>query len=71
MLGRDPGRGEIGVEIRLGLVVDRHGVVLPAFFLEPQPPALALLVVVLDAHPDDGRDACKAVDHHGQQRAIA
>ena len=70
-LGRDPGRGEIGVEIGLRLVVDRHGVVLAAFFLEPQPPALALLVVILDAHADDGRDAHKAVDHHGQQGAIA
>ena len=66
-LGRDPGRGEIG----LRLVVDRHGVVLAAFFLEPQPPALALLVVVLHAHADDGRDTRKAVDHHAQQGAIA
>ena len=70
-LGRDSGRGEIGVEIGLRLVVDRHGVVFAAFFLEPQPPALALLVVVLHAHADDGRDARKAVDHHGQQGAIA
>ena len=31
-LGRDPGRGEIGVEIGLRLVVDRHGVVLAALF---------------------------------------
>ena len=52
-------------------MVDRHGVVFAAFFLEPQPPALALLVVIRDAHADDGRDARKAVDHHGQQRAIA
>ena len=70
-LDRDSGRGEIGVEIGLRLVVDRHGVVFTAFLLEPQPPALALLVVVLDAHADDGRDARKAVDHHAQQRAIA
>ena len=56
-LGRDPGRGEIGVKIGLRLVVDRDGVVLPAFFLEPDPPALTLLVVVLDAHADNGRDA--------------
>ena len=39
----------------LRLVVDWDGVALAAFFLEPQPPALALLVVVLDAHADDGR----------------
>ena len=45
--------------------------VLAPLFLEPQPPALALLVVVLDAHADDGRDARKAVDHHAQQGAIA
>ena len=70
-LGRDPGCVEIGVERGLRLVVDRQGVVLAAFFLEPQPPALALLVVILDAHADDGRDARKAVDHHGQQGAIA
>ena len=70
-LGRDPGPVEIGVERGLRLVMDRHGVVLAAFFLEPQPPALALLVAVLDAHADDSGDARKAVDHHGQQGAIA
>ena len=52
-------------------MVDRDGVVLTALFLEPQPPALALLVVVLNAHADDGRDARKAVDHHSQQSAVA
>ena len=51
-LGGDPGGGEKDVERGLRLVVDRHGVVLAAFFLEPQPPALALLVVVLDAQVD-------------------
>ena len=66
-LGRDPGRVEIG----LRLVVDRHGVVFAALSMEPQPPALALLVVVLDAHAHDGGDAREAVDHHAQQRAIA
>ena len=34
-LGRDPGGVEIGVERGLRLVVDRDGVVLAAFFLEP------------------------------------
>ena len=54
-LGRDSGRGEIG----LRLVMDREGVVLTAFFLEPQPPTLALLVVVLNAYADDGRDVLR------------
>ena len=42
-----------------------------AFCLEPPPPARALLVVVLDAQADAGRDAGNAVDHHGQPGAIA
>ena len=66
-----PAAAMIGVEIFLGLVVDRHLVVLAAFFMQPHPPALALLVIILDVHPHDGRDAREAVDHHGDQRAVA
>jgi hypothetical protein len=44
---------------------------LAAFFMEAQPPAFALLVVILDIHADEGRHAREAVDHHAEQGAIA
>src|SRR6516225_1308364 len=67
----DPGRSEILVEELLKLVMRRHFVALAAFLVQPQPPALASGVIVLDAHGDDGADAGKTVDHHADQRAIA
>ena len=45
--------------------------VLAAFFMQPHPPAFSLLVIILDIHADDGRHAREAVNHHGEQGAIA
>jgi hypothetical protein len=69
--GRVAERGQVGVEIFLRLVMDRHGMRFAAFFGQPQPPPFALLGVVLDVHADDGRDAGEAKDHDPDQRAIA
>ena len=44
---------------------------LAAFFMQPYPPAFALLVIILDVHADHGRHAREAVNHHGEQGAIA
>jgi hypothetical protein len=49
----------------------RHFVALAAFLMQPDPPALALGVVVLDAHGDDGPDTGKGERHHGNQRPVA
>ena len=44
---------------------------LAALFVEAQPPALSLLVVVLDVHADHGAHAGEGVDHGGEQSPVA
>ena len=51
----DAGRFEIGFEI----VMRRHLMPLAAFLMQPHPPALALRIIVFDAHGDD-RGRCHA-----------
>ena len=48
----------------------RHFMPLAAFLVQTHPPALALRVVVLDAHGDDGADAGKGERHYGNQRPV-
>ena len=67
----DAGRLDIGVEIGFELVVRRHLMALAAFLVQPHPPALALGVVVLDAHGDDGADAGEGEGHDADQRPVA
>ena len=67
----DAGGGEIFVDKGVELVVRRHFVALAAFFVQPYPPALAVRVVVVDAHRDDGADAGEGVGHDADQRAVA
>src|ERR1700730_6652385 len=43
----------------------RHLMPLAAFLTQTDPPALALRVVVLDAHGDDRANAGKGERHHG------
>ena len=43
---------------------------LAALFVEAQPPALALPVVVLDVHANHGADAGKGVDHGGEEGPV-
>jgi hypothetical protein len=62
---------KISVEILFSLVVSRHFVMLAAFFVQSHPPAFPVLVIVFDVHPNDGGHARKAVNHHGEQGAIA
>ncbi len=40
---------------------------LPPFFVQPQPPSFALLIIGLDIHADHGPDAREAVDHNGSR----
>src|SRR5262249_8246755 len=49
----------------------RHLVPFPAFLVQPKPPAFSLLEVVLDVHAERGANASKAVDHDGNEGAIA
>ena len=67
----DAGRIEIRIEIRFGIVVAGDFVPLAAFFMQPNPPPLAVLVIVFDVHIDHRRDAREGVAHEPDDRAIA
>src|SRR5512138_2916392 len=45
--------------------------VLAAFLVKPEPPALAVLPIVFDIHPDDRADPRKGVDHDANQGSVA
>jgi hypothetical protein len=47
----------------------RHLMPLAAFFMQTNPPALALGVVVLDTHGDDRANAGEGERHDAYQRA--
>lgn len=61
---------EIGVQVRFEGVMRRHLVALAAFFVEPHPPALALGVVVLDAHGHHGANAGEGEHHQADERPV-
>jgi len=50
-------------------MMGRDGVPLAAFFVEADPPPLALREVVVAGHADDGADAGEAVDQDADQGA--
>jgi len=60
----DAGVGEISVHVRFSVVMRGEFVTLAAFLVEPEPKALAVLIIILNSHVDDGRDTGEAVDHH-------
>ncbi|MGO9233319.1 MAG: hypothetical protein ACLP4V_04250 [Methylocella sp.] len=66
----DASRLDISVEIGFQIVMRRHLMALAAFLMQADAPALALGVVVLDAHGDDGADAGKGERHHRNQLSI-
>ena len=61
LLISNPSHLEVGIEIGLGVVVGGDLVELAPLFVETQPPALALPVVVLDVHADHGAGAGKGL----------
>jgi hypothetical protein len=71
LLAGEAGRIQVGVEELLQLVVGRHLVVLATFLVQAKPPALALLVVVLNVHPQHGPDPGEPVHHDADQGAGA
>jgi hypothetical protein len=66
----DAGRHDVGVEIGFKSVMRRHLVALAALLMQAHPPALAVGVIILDAHGDDCADAREGEGHHRDQRAI-
>ena len=69
-LAPDAGRIEIR-EVRFRVVVSRHLVSLAALFVQAYPPALAVLLIIVDAHVDHGRHVREGVAHEPDDRAIA
>jgi len=65
------GRFQISIDVNLGIMMGRHLVVFPAFLVKPEPAAFALLGIILNIHADGGADAGEAVEHDGDERAIA
>ena len=61
---------DVGVEVRLGVVVGGHLVELAALLVEAEPPPLAVGVVVLDLHAEDGGDAGEAEDHDADEGPV-
>ena len=68
---RQAGSFYVSHEIRLGVVIARHFVVLTAFFVQPHPKAAVLRKHIFDLHCHDRADARKAVEHQADQRLVA
>jgi hypothetical protein len=66
----DAGGFDVFVEIGFELVVGRHLMALAAFFVETDPPALAVGEIVLALH-GDGADAGEGIRHDRNEGAIA
>ena len=54
---------QIGVKV----VMARHGVLLAAFLVQPQPEPAVLRINVLDAHADRRADTREGIDHDADQ----
>jgi hypothetical protein len=67
----DAGGRQIFIEKLFQRVMTRQFVHLAAFFLQPQPAAASLDVIVFDAQLDHRADAGEGVGHGREQRAIA
>ncbi len=62
---------EVEIEIRFRVMMGGHFMEFPAPLVQPEPPTLAVTIVVLDAHVDHGGDPSKAVDHDSNQSSIS
>jgi hypothetical protein len=67
----DGGRVKIGVQVCFQRMMRRHLVALTAFFMESDPPALTLGVVVVDAQLHHGPNASEGEGHDANQGPIA
>lgn len=67
---RDAGRLQIRIEVCLRIVVRGYLVALAAFLVQPDPPSLSVLVIILDTHVNHRRDACERVAHEPEECAI-
>jgi hypothetical protein len=71
LIPANAGGGDIGVDVGLQQVMGWHLVLLAAFLVQSDPPALALGIVVLDIHVKRGGNAGEGVDQQRNQRAVA
>lgn len=63
-------RFEVGVEMFLRMVMHGNFQALSSLLVQAQPPALAILIIILGPEFDHGPDATKAVYHDGDEGAI-
>jgi hypothetical protein len=61
---------EVGVHIRLGVVVCRYCMMFSTFLMALKPLARAVLIIVFDAHRDDRADTGKCINHDANERSI-
>jgi hypothetical protein len=67
----DAGGLDVFIEEGGRLVMDRHHVIDPAFFVQTEKGAPALVIVILDLHADGCGDAREGEDHQPDQGAVA
>src|SRR5579871_3211134 len=71
LLPADAGGVQVGVQVLLGCVMHRHLVELAALLVQADPPALAVLVIVLNLHSHDRAYPRETEHHQPDQSAIA
>lgn len=71
LVSDNPGGGDVGVKVLLCRVMDRHFVKLASLFVKPDPPPLAVLVIVFDRHGGYGSNPCKRKHHDGHERPVS
>jgi len=71
LFASNPGRGDVGVQVLLGLALNGYLVRLSAFLPQRDLPAFALLVLIVHVHADNGSDTGEAEHHDGDQGPVA
>jgi hypothetical protein len=71
LLTGDASRFDLSVDVRLGVVMSRDIMALPAFLVEPEPPPLSVLVIILDSHSGHRAYSGERKDHHADERPVA
>src|SRR5689334_12966899 len=59
------------IHIRFRIVMCGNLVTLSTFFVKAEPPALAVLVIIVNSHVNRRTHTSEAVDHHTDKSAIA
>ena len=66
----NPDSVEVRVDVDFRVLVGRHLAALAAFFVQPNPPTLSVLIVVFDTHVNRRRDSREGVAHEADEGAF-